>query len=389
MTAKNSLFLFISMLGFSITIQAQGIEFFHGKWSEALEKAKKEEKLIFVDAFAKWCGPCKRMAAETFTQPKAGEFYNKHFICMKMDMEEEANIEFIEKYPVGSYPTLLFIDDKGKIVKKTVGYQDLNALLALGKSALSGLDNSADYEKKYTEGDRSPELVYSYIRALNRAGKPSLKITNDYLSKQKNLATSETLPIIFEGATDADSKVFDYLIQYKDKIITLYGEKAYNERIKNACENTTEKAIKYKNMPLHEEAKAKMKKHYPSEAEAFALDADLKYYLSTNDVKNYIKACENCAKEDYKNDPAKMHDLAVQMTRSFPNEATVLKSAEKFAKRAAENGNEPNYYFSYAQLLLKNNKKEDAKKAANKALEMAKTQKKDTNQIEYFIQSLS
>jgi thiol-disulfide isomerase/thioredoxin len=48
-------------------VGAQGIEFFHGPWSEALAKAKTEDRLIFVDAFASWCGPCKRMAAETFT----------------------------------------------------------------------------------------------------------------------------------------------------------------------------------------------------------------------------------------------------------------------------------------------------------------------------------
>jgi thiol-disulfide isomerase/thioredoxin len=378
----------IYLIFIAFGIQAQGIEFYHAKWSEALARAKKEEKLIFVDAFAKWCGPCKRMAAETFTQQKAGEFFNKHFICMKMDMEEEENIEFIEKYPVGSYPTLMFIDDKGKIVKKTVGGQDLPSLLALGKSALAGLDNSGEYEKKYKEGDRSSELVYNYIRALNRAGKPSLKITNDYLIKQKSLATTETLPIIFEGAVECDAKVFDYLIEYKDKIVSLYGEKAYNERVKLACENTTDKAVKFKNVDLHEEAKTKMKKNVASEADAFALDADLKYYLGTKDVKKYLKACSNCVRDDIKNDPAKLHDLVMEMTQNFANEKDVLKSAEKFAKRAAENGNQANYYLSYAQILLKNDKKGDAKKAATKALEIAKQQQKDSSQIEFFIQNL-
>ncbi len=381
--ALNILFLFAA-----IGLQAQGIEFYHATWSEALAKAKKEEKLIFVDAFAKWCGPCKRMAAETFTQQKAGDFFNKNFICMKMDMEEEENMEFIEKFPVGSYPTLMFIDDKGKIVKKTVGYQDLNALLSFGKSALAGLDNSGEYEKKYTEGDRTPELIYNYVRALNRAGKPSLKITNDYLTKQKNLATTETLPIIYEGAIECDAKVFDYLIQYKDKVISLYGEKAFNERVKLACENTTDKAIKFKNAALHEEAKTKMKKNYAQASDAFTLDADLKYYLGTKEVKKYLKACDNCARDEYKNDPAKLHGLVLEMANSFPNEKDVLKSAEKFAKRVAEQGKTSGYYYTYAQLLLKNNKKKDAKAIAEKALELAKEQKKETSQIEFFLQNL-
>lgn len=367
---------------------AQGIEFYHGKWSEALERARKEEKLIFVDAYAKWCGPCKRMAAETFTQQKAGEYFNKHFICMKMDMEEQDNIEFIEKYPVGSYPTLMFIDDKGKIVKKTVGYQDLNALLSFGKSALSGMDNSAEFEKKYNEGDRSPDLVYNYIRALNRAGKPSLKITNDYLQKQKNLGTTETLSIIFEGATECDATAFQYLIQHRDKIAAIFSAGAVNEKIKTACQNTTDKAIKFKNAELHEEAKTKMKKYCPAEAESFAVEADIKFYLGTRDVKNYLKACGNCAADDIKNDPAKLHDLAKDMVQNFPADRDVLKMAEKIMKKSAENGTQPNYYLAYAQILLRNQKKDQAKKAASKALEMAKEQKKETMQIEYFIQSM-
>jgi thiol-disulfide isomerase/thioredoxin len=384
----KKVFFNIAFLLIAFGVQAQGIEFYHGKWADALAKAKKEEKLIFVDAFAKWCGPCKRMAAETFTQQKAGEFFNKHFICMKMDMEEEENMDFIEKYPVGSYPTLMFIDDKGKIVKKTVGYQDLNTLLSFGKSAMSGLDNSAEFEKKYNEGDRSPELIYSYIRALNRAGKPSLKITNEYLTKQKNLATTETLPIIFEGAIECDTKVFDYLVQYKDKIVSLYGEKAYNERVKLACENTTDKAIKFKNAELHEEAKKKMKKSLAAESDAFALDADLKYYLGVKDVKKYLKACDNCARDDYKNDATKLHGLVLEMANSFPNDKDILKTAEKFAKRAAEQAKTSGYYYTYAQLLLKNGKKKDAKEVGEKALEMAKEQKKETQQIEFFLQNL-
>ncbi len=42
------------------------IEFFHGTWQEGLQEAKKTGKPIFVDAYAKWCGPCKRMAKTTF-----------------------------------------------------------------------------------------------------------------------------------------------------------------------------------------------------------------------------------------------------------------------------------------------------------------------------------
>ncbi len=51
----------LSFLFFAIClngINAQGIEFFKGTWEEALAEAKKQDKILFVDAYAKWCGPC-------------------------------------------------------------------------------------------------------------------------------------------------------------------------------------------------------------------------------------------------------------------------------------------------------------------------------------------
>ena len=77
-------FLLTFSLFFSLFCQAQsGIEFFHGSWDEALELAKKEHKAIFMDAYAEWCGPCKRMAKNIFTQKEVGDFFNKHFINVK------------------------------------------------------------------------------------------------------------------------------------------------------------------------------------------------------------------------------------------------------------------------------------------------------------------
>ncbi|KAA3624690.1 MAG: thioredoxin, partial [Bacteroidetes bacterium] len=58
---KKLVFLFLITL-FTSSIAAQGIEFLHLTWDEALELAKEEEKIIFVDAYAVWCGPCKRMS---------------------------------------------------------------------------------------------------------------------------------------------------------------------------------------------------------------------------------------------------------------------------------------------------------------------------------------
>ncbi len=106
----------------------QGIEFFHGTFDEALEKAKQEEKLIFLDAFASWCGPCKRMASTVFTQGVVGDYFNKSFINFKIDMEQGEGPKLDQKFKVTAYPTLLIISPKGEIVQRHVGGMDPDGL---------------------------------------------------------------------------------------------------------------------------------------------------------------------------------------------------------------------------------------------------------------------
>ena len=76
---RQILFALLLITSFN-QIQAGGIDFFHGSWEEALEQAKSQDKLIFVDAYTTWCGPCKKMARNVFTDASVGEFYNKKIV---------------------------------------------------------------------------------------------------------------------------------------------------------------------------------------------------------------------------------------------------------------------------------------------------------------------
>ena len=115
---------------------AQGIDFEQITFEKALEKAKVEDKIIFVDAYASWCGPCKAMARNVFTLKTVGDFYNKSFINLKLDMEKPEGAYVLRNYPVNAYPTLLFIDADGKLIHKKVGGMDDRNFLGLGKMVL-------------------------------------------------------------------------------------------------------------------------------------------------------------------------------------------------------------------------------------------------------------
>jgi thiol-disulfide isomerase/thioredoxin len=371
------------------SLSAQGIEFFHGTWEEAQAKAQTEQKLLFVDAYASWCGPCKHMAKNVFTLPKAGDFFNANFICLKIDMEKEENAVFAGKYPVSAYPTLMFLDDKGKVVMKEVGAKDVDGLIESGRKALGKNNRFAESEKIYTEGNREPQAVFNYVRALNQAGKPSLKITNEYLKTQTDLTSEFNLRFILEGAVEADSRVFDLLLQHRDKIAALAGESAVNTKLEQACKNSLKKAIEFKNTALLEEVKAKIKKARPEIAEKFSANAEMEYYKATDDPKKFLKAATAYQKNTVKKNPALLDDLVANLLRAYPNDAKVLATAEKWAKMAAENGEKAEYYMSWANVCKRRGDKLKAKSLAEKALKLA--DKDDVgmrSKIDVFIQTL-
>jgi len=114
----------------------EGIQFKSISFEQALEEAKASNKLIFMDAYAEWCGPCKYMTANVFTDKEVGEFYNAKFINLKIDMEKGEGPALAAKYQVRAYPTLFFIDGDGNVVKKVLGAQQSKKLIEIGKEVI-------------------------------------------------------------------------------------------------------------------------------------------------------------------------------------------------------------------------------------------------------------
>ncbi|MCB0598592.1 MAG: thioredoxin family protein [Lewinellaceae bacterium] len=365
----------------------QGIEFFHGSWEEALQEAKQQEKIIFIDAYATWCGPCKRMAREVFPNDKVGEFFNRHFINMKLDMEAGEGLTFRKTYPVSAFPTLFFINGDGEVVDKVRGAQNVEGFLQLGEKVLGLSDNSAEYEAEYEKGNRDPELVYKYVRALNKAGKPSLRVANDYIDNQKDLSTEFNLRFIMEAAIEADSKIFSMMMDKRSEIEALVGEEAVREQIYSACQATARKAIEFGMEDLLDEAVDKMKRHYPARAEAFELSSQMDFYRHAGDVKNFSKACKKYAKKVAAGNPDELSKLSGEIAEQFSKDNGAMKLAEELAQEAAEKGQQYQFYLNYAQILYMNGKQEESRRAADKSLELARSEgPASVMMVERFIQ---
>ena len=77
---KNILFIIAFIFIIGNNIDAQGIQFDKSEWKSILTKAEKENKLVFVDAYAAWCGPCKKMDRDVFSKKEVGDYFNAKFV---------------------------------------------------------------------------------------------------------------------------------------------------------------------------------------------------------------------------------------------------------------------------------------------------------------------
>jgi thioredoxin 1 len=139
--------LFMGMLLFAMNGFAQQtritpksateIHFIEDAWKEALKQAAAQNKYIFVDAYATWCGPCKMLKATTFKNEKVAAFYNKNFINVSIDMEKGMGPDLARQWQMQAYPTLIIFNPQGKPVLGTVGYIQADKLLQFGQQTLA------------------------------------------------------------------------------------------------------------------------------------------------------------------------------------------------------------------------------------------------------------
>jgi thiol-disulfide isomerase/thioredoxin len=153
-------------------LYAQGIKFEHGQFEDVLKKAKQENKMVFVDFYTQWCGPCKQLAKTLFKDPKVGAFYNKHFVCYKIDAEDKSmnGPAIAQRYKVKAYPTLIYMDADGKVASKRTGGCDAELFIKAAKKAM-GQDVSSNVDKyyqKYEEGDHSDENLLKLANGLEQ-----------------------------------------------------------------------------------------------------------------------------------------------------------------------------------------------------------------------------
>lgn len=381
----------IVYLSISFVGLAQGIEFREGNWADVKAMAKAENKLIFFDANTSWCGPCKWLAKNTFTDKGVGDFYNQNFISYELDMEKGEGVALADEFKIKAYPTLLFLDGGGNIVHRTAGAMDAEKFLELGRVALDPERNLAGMEQRYKNGERSQEFIRKYLARLSEAGKPLKEILDWYFYplSEDDLLTKDNFEVISKYVNSPDSPQFRFLMKEGEAYGQIVTAKEVNDKIYNVYQSHLFGAM-YSNDSLKWEiAKAEVKSSSMENSDKLLAYVDTYYFSRKKDWKTYVDAVNHYIMTYELDNWESLNRYGWQIYKNTDiTDQVSLKLALSWVDHSIQLKNCYANNDTRAALLYKMGDKKRAIKAANQAIAAA-TADEDTSGTKELIAQMS
>ena len=194
----KKIILFLSVSLFALSLVAQ-TNFRDITYKEALAAAKAEKKLVFIDFYTSWCGPCKMMMKNIFPLKEVGNYLNSKFVCIKIDAEKGEGPELAKRYQVKAYPTFVAINPAEEILMTKVGGSGSGSGFIGSIDRLIDPDKTPERMKQRDEsGERTADLISAYA---------GLKMEEVYKNRQPDMTKKD----------EAFKMVQDYFDGLKDK----------------------------------------------------------------------------------------------------------------------------------------------------------------------------
>lgn len=375
----TALFLLVA----TFMVYGQGMKFEETNFKTLLAQAKKENKIIFVDAYASWCGPCKLMAKNIFTKPAVGDYYNANFINTKIDMEKGEGIELAKKYGVKAFPTYLFINGDGDIMYRGTGYYEESDFINIGKDANDPNKQLSVLTKRFNAGEKDPEFLKNFMKVYAYADADlARKAAERYFAGKKGQELSqEDLGYLFTLVGDSTTPLYQELITRKDELLKVMPEARYNALLSNLkFQSVMKLAYNKETKVLNEKVfVAEAKKIMPeNEVHTSLVKTKMKLALSNKDYAAYQKLAAA-----YYGDGSAANFTSEELNSAAWNyfekvdDKKALQNAVKWAEQSVKKSESYANTDTLANLYLKVGDKKNAKLWAEKSIELAKKSGED------------
>ena len=315
-------------------------------FAQALAKAKETRRMLFIDCYTSWCGPCKMMTEQIFPQEKVGDFMNQ-FVCVKYDMEKGEGPELAKKFGVQAYPTFVILNPDGTLRHKLVGGDQADGFIERVKVAFDDNKALGVMDAKYNEGNRDKAFLAQYAQALlgvydANASKVAEELYKSLTDEEK---VSEDYWFLFSNNDLAPqgSEIANYLLANREKFIAALGAEKVDGYISSLFDNKLMMVIMGRDKEATAETLDQLKKDITAlnlaNGKALLSKVNIAKAALTGDQAKLLTTCER----EVKNMPGE--EFPIMIVYSVKEKATkaqlarwekVLQTAkDRFTKKEA------------------------------------------------------
>jgi thioredoxin-related protein len=386
---KKIIVFIIFSLPFFTFAQDTGMVFQHNlSWKELQAKALQQNKFIFMDCYTTWCGPCRYMSNTVFPMRSVGDFMNDKFIAVKVQLDTtkkdddavkawyQTGHDLAKQYDIEAYPTYLVFDPKGNIVHRFVGSSSGDEFIANAQKSLVADSQYYTLLHRYFKGDKNP----SFLRLLAQKAldaydmKNAAKIGNEYLNATPNLYTKENIKLLSELTISSKDPGFRIMLHNGSKVDAVMGE--------GTAASAVDQIIIREVVFPHFNSEAKgppdwktinrtLQQKYPSQAPEVLAKSKVMWYQIKRDWNKFQYAVVDYINKYGKSLPD--NDLNEYAWTVFQNckDMKCVAEALNWSRRSFKKEKVPGYIDTYANLLYKQGKKEEAISWEEKARDAA------------------
>jgi thioredoxin-related protein len=404
--------ILIVLLLAPLFLQAQlktGIRFeYPTSWQEVLKKAKEEDKFVFVDCYATWCGPCKWMDREVYMEENVGRYINERFLSIKIQMDSSKDDDDYVRswydeavligrtYAVRAFPTYLFFSPEGELVHRFQGALADSIFLNVAADALHPDRQYYTLKAKYKQKTANPEQLRHLAVTARSNGEDGLAkdvvryYSERYLNKEAGayLLIKENLEFIisFSQVLTSKDKYFTLFYQNADKVDKIVGRKGASDAVVEEVitrEEITDKFRK-KGSEVSEQQWKKLKdaiinKYITLDAERIVLNAQLQFYDRKKDwsnlIKSYILKADKYGLDTTGLGKAMINNFVYEVIFMRTDNPSYLDKGIEWMEMLLQNeSNDPAAMDTYANLLYKRGRKLAAVAVEEKAMKREQEQ---------------
>lgn len=376
--------LYLLLLIFPIGISGQ-VEFIEvetlADMNAAKKKASDQMLMMYVDVYATWCGPCKMMDNEVYTDPLVADYMNEHYLSVRMDGESDYGRLYASEQGLEGYPSMFIFSDEGEPVSKIVGYTPAEELVTSLTSINEGFSRVKTYRGLYQRGTLEADGFADYISVVRDMGnqEEADRLATEYIQKlleEKTKLSDEDIRVV-AFYMDLDDTWWKEFHADPARVRRVLGED-YMLAMEKIYNNTLVKAVDEDRIDLVSKMANELAPLVERETIAWDLRSlpFIQYYYYSGRADELISYVDQRFATDRKDDHRWLFGAASQITdmdQQYQTEQLLNKELEWYAECISlEEHFDYFFYLGMVQLFLQ--EKDQAKETFLKAESLASTE---------------